>query len=111
MIRRPPRSTQSRSSAASDVYKRQVIELLATASNLMITLSRLSEELILWSTSEFGYMELDDKFASTSSIMPQKKNPDPLELTRAKTRTVIGALTASLVICKALPYSYNLDLQ
>jgi argininosuccinate lyase len=88
-----------------------VIEVLATASNLMITLSRLSEELILWSTSEFGYVELDDKFASTSSIMPQKKNPDPLELTRAKTGTVIGALTASLVICKALPYSYNLDLQ
>jgi argininosuccinate lyase len=77
----------------------------------MITLSRLSEELILWSTSEFGYVELDDKFASTSSIMPQKKNPDPLELTRAKTGTVIGALMASLVICKALPYSYNLDLQ
>lgn len=88
-----------------------VIEVLATASNFMITLSRLSEELILWSTSEFGYVELDDKFASTSSIMPQKKNPDPLELTRAKTGTVIGALTASLVICKALPYSYNLDLQ
>ncbi len=88
-----------------------VIEVLATASNLMITLSRLSEELILWSTSEFGYVELDDKFASTSSIMPQKKNPDPLELTRAKTGTVIGALTASLVICKALPFSYNLDLQ
>ncbi|MGZ4922465.1 MAG: argininosuccinate lyase [Halobacteriota archaeon] len=88
-----------------------VIEVLATTSNFMINLSRFSEELILWSTSEFGYMELDDKFASTSSIMPQKKNPDPLELTRAKTGTVIGALTASLVICKALPYSYNLDLQ
>jgi len=88
-----------------------VIEALATASNLMITLSRLAEELILWSTSEFGYVELDDKFASTSSIMPQKKNPDPLELMRAKTGTVVGALTASLVICKALPYSYNLDLQ
>jgi len=88
-----------------------VTEALATASNLMITLSRLAEELILWSTSEFGYVELDDKFASTSSIMPQKKNPDPLELIRAKTGTVVGALTASLVICKALPYSYNLDLQ
>jgi argininosuccinate lyase len=88
-----------------------VIEALATASNLMMTLSRLAEELILWSTSEFGYVELDDKFASTSSIMPQKKNPDPLELTRAKTGTVVGALTASLVICKALPFSYNLDLQ
>jgi len=88
-----------------------VIEALSAASNLMITLSRFAEELILWSTSEFGYVELNDKFASTSSIMPQKKNPDPLELIRAKTGAVVGALTASLVICKALPYSYNLDLQ
>jgi argininosuccinate lyase len=71
----------------------------------------LAEELILWSTSEFGYVEIDDKFASTSSIMPQKKNPDTLELIRAKTGSVIGDFTASVVICKALPFSYNLDLQ
>jgi argininosuccinate lyase len=88
-----------------------VLEALATASNVMITLSRLAEELILWSTSEFGYVEIDDKFASTSSIMPQKKNPDTLELIRAKTGSVIGDFTASAVICKALPFSYNLDLQ
>lgn len=88
-----------------------VIETLAALSNLMITLSRIAEELILWTTSEFGYVELDDQFASTSSIMPQKKNPDPLELIRAKSGSVAGALTASLMICKALPYSYNLDLQ
>jgi argininosuccinate lyase len=87
------------------------IEALSAASNLMITLSRLAEELILWSTSEFGYVELDDKFASTSSIMPQKKNPDPLELIRARSGSVFGALAAGLAICKALPYSYNLDLQ
>jgi len=87
------------------------IEALAAASNVMITLSRLAEELILWSTSEFGYVELDDKFASTSSIMPQKKNPDTLELIRAKTGSVIGDFTASVIICKALPFSYNLDLQ
>jgi argininosuccinate lyase len=88
-----------------------VIETLAALSNLMITLSRVAEDLILWTTSEFGYVELDDRFASTSSIMPQKKNPDPLELIRAKAGSVAGALSASLMICKALPYSYNLDLQ
>src|ERR1019366_6072838 len=87
------------------------IEALSAASNVMITLSRLAEELILWSTSEFGYVEIDDEFASTSSIMPQKKNPDTLELIRAKTGSVIGDFTASVVICKALPFSYNLDLQ
>jgi argininosuccinate lyase len=87
------------------------IEALSAASNVMIALSRLAEELILWSTSEFGYVEIDDKFASTSSIMPQKKNPDTLELIRAKSGSVIGDFTASAVICKALPFSYNLDLQ
>jgi argininosuccinate lyase len=88
-----------------------VIETLAALSNVMITLSRIAEELIIWTSSEFSYAELDDRFASTSSIMPQKKNPDPLELIRAKTGSVVGALTSSLMICKALPYSYNLDLQ
>jgi len=88
-----------------------VIEGLAAISNLMVTLSRLAEELILWSTTEFGYVELDDRFTSTSSIMPQKKNPDTLELIRAKTGSVIAALVAGLAILKALPYSYNLDLQ
>lgn len=87
------------------------IEGLAAISNLMVTLSRLAEELILWSTTEFGYVELDDRFTSTSSIMPQKKNPDTLELIRAKTGSVIAALVAGLAILKALPYSYNLDLQ
>ncbi len=87
------------------------IECLAAVSNLMINISRIAEEFILWSTSEFGYVEINDKYASTSSIMPQKKNPDSLELVRAKTGSVIGALTSVLTICKALPYSYNLDLQ
>jgi len=87
------------------------IEFLAVLSNLMINISRLAEEFILWSTSEFGYVEISDAYTSTSSIMPQKKNPDTLELVRAKTGSVIGALTSVLAICKALPYSYNLDLQ
>jgi len=77
----------------------------------MVNLSRLAEELILWSTPEFGYLELDDLFASTSSIMPQKKNPDTAELARGKTGSVLGCLVSALAICKALPQSYNRDLQ
>ncbi|MFB3765894.1 MAG: argininosuccinate lyase [Methanotrichaceae archaeon] len=88
-----------------------ILETLSDLSILMVNLSRLAEELILWSTSEFGYIELDNLFASTSSIMPQKKNPDTAELARAKTGSVIGSLISCLVICKALPMSYNRDLQ
>jgi argininosuccinate lyase len=74
-------------------------------------LSRLAEELIMWSTSEFGYVELDNLFASTSSIMPQKKNPDTAELARGKAGSVVGSLVSALTICKGLPLSYNRDLQ
>ncbi len=88
-----------------------ILELLADLSILMVNLSRLAEELILWSTSEFGYLELDNLYASTSSIMPQKKNPDTAELARAKTGSVMGSLMAVLSICKGLPLSYNRDLQ
>jgi len=88
-----------------------VLEVLACLSIHMIDLSRLAEELILWSTSEFGYLELDNLFASTSSIMPQKKNPDSAELARGKTGSVIGSLLSALTICKGLPQSYNRDLQ
>ena len=88
-----------------------MIESLGCFSNMMANLSRMAEELILWSTSEFGFIELDDRYSSTSSIMPQKKNPDIAELMRAKTGTVHGALMSVLTICKALPYSYNRDLQ
>ncbi len=88
-----------------------VLEVLSDLSILMVNLSRLAEELILWSTSEFGYLELDNLFASTSSIMPQKKNPDTAELARAKAGSVVGSLMAALITCKALPMSYNRDLQ
>ncbi len=88
-----------------------VLEVLSDLSILMVNLSRLAEELILWSTTEFGYLELDNLFASTSSIMPQKKNPDTAELARAKAGSVMGSLMAALAICKALPMSYNRDLQ
>ncbi|MBU2617735.1 MAG: argininosuccinate lyase [Euryarchaeota archaeon] len=88
-----------------------VIECMAAFANTMVDLSRIAEELILWSTPEFDFIELDDRYASTSSIMPQKKNPDVLELVRAKTGSVYGDTMSALAICKALPYSYNIDLQ
>lgn len=88
-----------------------MIESISCFANIMTDLSRMAEELILWSTSEFGFIEPDDMYSSTSSIMPQKKNPDIAELLRAKTGTVHGALMSVLTICKALPYSYNRDLQ
>ncbi|CAD6490276.1 MAG: Argininosuccinate lyase [Candidatus Argoarchaeum ethanivorans] len=88
-----------------------IIEILGVCSNLMVDISRFAEETILWSTSEFGFIELSDAYSSTSSIMPQKKNPDISELLRAKTGSVHGALMSVLYICKALPYSYNRDLQ
>lgn len=88
-----------------------ILEVLAALSICMVNISRIAEELILWSTSEFGYLELDNLYASSSSIMPQKKNPDTAELARAKTGSVIGSLVSALSICKALPMSYNRDLQ
>jgi argininosuccinate lyase len=88
-----------------------IIEFLAAASLCMMHLSRLSEELILWSTAEFGFIELPDAFATGSSIMPQKKNPDVPELVRGKSGRVFGHLMGSLTLMKALPLSYNRDLQ
>ena len=77
----------------------------------MTNLSRLAEDLIIWSTSEFSFIELSDKYTSTSSIMPQKKNPDVLELIRGKTAQVIGYQMAVLSNLKGLPSGYNRDLQ
>ncbi|HZL04141.1 MAG TPA: argininosuccinate lyase [Coriobacteriia bacterium] len=77
----------------------------------MVHLSRLAEELILWSTEEFGFIILDDMWSTGSSIMPQKKNPDFAELVRGKTGRVVGDLTALLVTLKGLPLAYNKDLQ
>ncbi|MCL7412707.1 MAG: argininosuccinate lyase [ANME-2 cluster archaeon] len=88
-----------------------VVESISAFANIMTNLSRLAEEMILWSSEEFGFVELDDRYASTSSIMPQKKNPDTAELMRAKTGTVDGCLMSVLAIIKALPMSYNRDLQ
>ncbi len=80
-------------------------------SMIMVHLSQLAEEMILWSTKEFGFIEISDAFATGSSMMPQKKNPDVPELIRGKTGRVIGALQALLVTLKGLPLAYNKDLQ
>jgi argininosuccinate lyase len=88
-----------------------VIEYLSAASLCMMHLSRLAEELILWSSAEFGFIELDEAYATGSSIMPQKKNPDVAELARGKTGRVYGDLMALLTAMKALPLAYNRDLQ
>jgi argininosuccinate lyase len=87
------------------------IEFSAHAAILMMHLSRLCQELLLWSSTEFGFIELDDAFCTGSSIMPQKKNPDVAELVRGKTGRVYGHLIALLTIMKSLPLTYNTDMQ
>ena len=77
----------------------------------MMHLSRLAEEIVLWSSAEFGFIELDDAYATGSSIMPQKKNPDVAELARGKTGRVYGNLMALLTTMKGLPLAYNRDMQ
>jgi argininosuccinate lyase len=87
------------------------LEFLAAAAIAMVNLSRLAEELVLWSTAEFGFIELSDAYSTGSSLMPQKKNPDVPELVRGKAGRVIGDLVALLTIVKGLPLTYNRDLQ
>ncbi|MCL6615821.1 MAG: argininosuccinate lyase [Anoxybacillus ayderensis] len=88
-----------------------IIEFLSNSSILMMHLSRFCEELILWSSQEFQFIEMDDTFATGSSIMPQKKNPDMAELIRGKTGRVYGNLMALLTVMKGLPLAYNKDMQ
>lgn len=87
------------------------IEFLSCASTAMMHLSRLCEELIIWSSPDFGYIEMDDSYATGSSIMPQKKNPDMAELIRGKTGRVYGDLMSLLTVMKGLPLAYNKDMQ
>jgi argininosuccinate lyase len=87
------------------------VEFLSCCAILAMHISRLAEELILWASAEFGFIELPDAFATGSSIMPQKKNPDVAELSRGKTGRVYGDLVSLLTILKGLPMSYNRDLQ
>ncbi len=88
-----------------------VLETLANLTLVAVTLSRLAEDLIIWSSPDFGIIELPESFAFTSSIMPQKKNPDVLEVVRARMSSVIGNFLASATTIKALPSGYNLDFQ
>jgi argininosuccinate lyase len=88
-----------------------VIEFLAASSTIMMHLSRFSEELIIWTSSEFNFVEISDSFCTGSSIMPQKKNPDIPELIRGKTGRVYGNLIQLLVTMKGLPLAYNKDMQ
>ncbi len=87
------------------------LEILFNISTLMMHISRLSEELILWSSSEFGFVTLSDEYSTGSSIMPQKKNPDVPELLRGKTGRVYGNLISLLTVLKGLPLAYNKDMQ
>jgi len=87
------------------------IELASCLSIVMMHLSRFSEELILWSSAEFSFVEMDDAFSTGSSIMPQKKNPDVAELVRGKTGRVYGSLMTLLTMMKSLPLAYNKDMQ
>lgn len=104
-------SMVSRNSMDAVADRDFAIELSAGLSVIAMHFSRLSEDLILWCSQEFGFVELDDAFCTGSSLMPQKKNPDVCELTRGKTARVYGALTALLTLCKGLPLTYNRDLQ
>lgn len=88
-----------------------VVEFAAVAALIMVHLSRFSEEIVLWSTAEFAFIELDDAFSTGSSIMPQKKNPDAAELIRGKTGRVFGSLMGLLTMLKGLPLAYNKDMQ
>ena len=88
-----------------------VIELLSAMSTIMMHLSRFSEEIIIWNSNEYQFVELDDAYSTGSSIMPQKKNPDIAELVRGKTGRVYGALTQMLTTMKGIPLAYNKDMQ
>ena len=88
-----------------------IIELLSALSTVMMHLSRFSEEIIIWNTNEYQFIELDDAYSTGSSIMPQKKNPDIAELVRGKTGRIYGALMSILTTMKGLPLAYNKDMQ
>ncbi len=88
-----------------------ILETLAAAAISATHLSRFAEEIVIWSTSQFRFVKLSDKFTTGSSIMPQKRNPDAAELVRAKPGRILGALTSLLVVMKGLPLTYSKDMQ
>ncbi len=101
----------SRNSMDAVASRDSALEFLAAVAIAMIHLSRLAEELVLWSTAEFGFIELSDAYATGSSLMPQKKNPDVPELVRGKAGRAVGNLVTLLMVMKGLPLSYNRDMQ
>jgi len=101
----------TRNSMDSVADRDYVIELLSALSTIMMHLSRFSEEIIIWNTNEYRFVEIDDAYSTGSSIMPQKKNPDIAELVRGKTGRVYGALMSILTTMKGLPLAYNKDMQ
>lgn len=102
-------ATQNSIDSVSD--RDYLIELLSALSTIMMHLSRFSEEIIIWNTNEYRFVEIDDAYSTGSSIMPQKKNPDMAELVRGKTGRVYGALMSLLTTMKGLPLAYNKDMQ
>jgi argininosuccinate lyase len=88
-----------------------IIEFTAVLAIIMLTLSRIAEDIIIWSTDEFGYLDISDEYSSSSSAMPHKKNPDPLELLRAKAAVVFGDLATMITVVKAVPSGYSRDFQ
>ena len=101
----------SRNSMDSVADRDFACELLSALAIFSMHISRLSEDIILWMSQEFSFIELSDAFCTGSSLMPQKKNPDIAEISRGKTGRMYGNLTAMLTICKGLPLTYNRDLQ
>lgn len=101
----------TRNSMDSVADRDYVIELLSAMSTIMMHLSRFCEEIIIWNTNEYQFVEIDDAYSTGSSIMPQKKNPDIAELVRGKTGRVYGALVSILTTMKGLPLAYNKDMQ
>ena len=101
----------SRNSMDAVASRDGALEFLAAAAIAMVDLSRLAEELVLWSTAEFGFVELSDAYTTGSSLMPQKKNPDVPELVRGKAGRAIGNLVGLLAVMKGLPLTYNRDMQ
>jgi argininosuccinate lyase len=104
-------SSESENSIDAVNDRDYVLEFLACAALVQVHLSQMAEEFIIWSSHEFGFVELDDAFSTGSSLMPQKKNPDVLELMRGKTGRMAGHLVSLLMILKGLPSAYNKDLQ
>ncbi len=88
-----------------------ITETVAALTLIAVDLSRFAEDLIIWSTPDFGVVELPDEFTGTSSVMPQKKNPEILEVIRARASQVLGNFVASVAAIKSLPSAYNLDFQ